>query len=127
MKEAKVDLSCHAYVTREASSDEWDRDDTAKDWTIPDYFTIVKEYGDVRLNFDPKPHTPYYMVYYIWSTGDSFGHDEQYGCEVHGIYETKEEAVKERDRLSKVTDYSVPWNGYFESLDSVHVARFMVK
>lgn len=128
-KYAYIKYYGHSYSTREANPDDpWDRDATATDWTIEDEFVISKDkYGTVPLTFDPDPNTPYYAVYYIWSTGDSFGHYERAYCEIHGLYETRDEAEKEAARLRGMTDYSVPWNGYFESLDELEVKTVYLK
>jgi hypothetical protein len=119
------------YPTRHETStpdpdDRWDRASTHTDWRVSDMFSITSDkYGAVPINFVPKSGVANYIVYYIYSAGDSFGHDSQYGCEIHGIYETAQEAEKERKRLSEVTDHSVPWNGYFESLDLLEVRPVM--
>ena len=44
-------------------------------------------------------------------------------------YVTKDGALAyvEKTRLEGVTDYSVPWNGYFEHLDGLFVESFIVE
>lgn len=126
-KYAVFNLECFTDVTRPHDpEDRWSGEDTCSDWIIPDSFKLGKnQYKAVPLTFNPVRGQDYFIVYYIWSTGDSFGHSERYGCEVHGVYQTFDEAEAERERLSKVSNYSVPWNGYFESLDTLEVKKVM--
>lgn len=66
-----------------------------------------------------------FLVWAKYSTGDSFGHDGgQYELlEVHTDANT---AHLRAEHFSKVTDYSVPWTGYFEHLDYVTVDSFVL-
>lgn len=130
---ARVQFEPCEHITRVATEDEWDRDDTSTHWTVPDTFDIEKEYSyySEPLNFDPVPGKDYFMVYAIWSTGDSFGHDEGAYCECFGIYQTWEEAEARRKELSEpakgVDGYGYPsyhpWDGYFESLVSLDIKK----
>ena len=103
-------------------------------------FNVVddKTYNDLYASFEPKPETDYYLLYAIYSTGDSFGHDDGHCIEYFGLYEEKDLEIAKADqkkletfertdseRLCKLSNQSVylPWNGYFESLDSVELEK----
>jgi len=127
---AHVDFKASTYATNEADPDDaWSRESTSTDWEMPDDYTVLSadRYGAIPLTFMPEEGKDYFMVYYIWSTGDSFGNDESSNCEIHGIYKTEEEAKAEEKKLGEVTDHSVPWNGEFESLVTLETKRITFK
>lgn len=92
----------------------------------------------------------YFLVYVIYSTGDSNGRDKNHRCETIDAYETYDAALatglaiqhnyecdlqysdkKGQTKLpvhladgSLMTDKYLPWSGYFEALEFVHVLRF---
>lgn len=112
------------------SEDDWDRGDTTTYWTIPSTFDVTEEmdWHSEPLGFEPIPGQMYYMVYAIWSTGDSFGHDERAHCESFGIYKTEKEAEARKAALEKPEKQSkkghtkyLPWEGYFEHLDEMEI------
>lgn len=136
--------------TRETSTpnpnDEWDRADTETTWYIDGIEKVTAlGYKDVEVAFDVKEGQEYYLVSVIYSTGDSFGHDENHSIEHIGLYEhrtmAEENAQRIRDhdngygRYSHVaegallllspsgTEYKMgtPWHGYFESLGYIEV------
>jgi hypothetical protein len=108
-------------------------------------FRIAKKSDccDVFVNFMPKKNVPYYLLYAIYDTGDSFGRD----CgkiEFFDLYANREPAEASCKILNGFTsnqnhnersDYSVtifddkfkpykttvPWLGYFETLQNVYV------
>jgi hypothetical protein len=147
----RVNSECREYVTREADrTDEWDRDDTARDWSFRNVYIVdEKASWDLALPFEVKQGDDVYVVLAIYSTGDSFGRDERYSVEYIDGFLDKVKArvcwdVVEASRKSyddhtdkKVAwiredgsegklDY-VPWNGYFESLDDVHCEYLEVR
>lgn len=101
------------------------------------------EYEDVLCGFDLEKDKPYYLLYCVYSTGDSFGHEtgrHEYIC----LYKTKEKAEQlarlieidndknggryhyqtVRGHMEDGTEFWVPtrvWSGYFENLDDVQV------
>lgn len=110
--------------------DEWDADSTVSDWILPEFFRGTKDnnYHSEPLSFTPVKGETYYMVYAIWSTGDSFSHHERGECESFGIYKTRKEAEKRKANLEAPrTEKSYrqweyrPWDGYFESLDELGI------
>lgn len=121
-----VNATEHVSETSEPDpNDRWDRASTCTDWTINGIKVSRKE-GYQLLPIEIDAGHPVYVVYAIWSTGDSFGHDENYGCEAMAVLPTREEADKEVARLKEVKDYSVPWNGYFESLTTIDIVSGIV-
>lgn len=148
----KIDFDRYEFVTRSADSeDQWDRDDTCTDWTARniELVTSDKAYFDVIAPFEVKLGDSLIVVYAIYSTGDSFGHDER-GCkEIIDVFKSPEKAadcvraieatqngyndyseksaewIREDGSQGKL-DY-VPWNGYFESLDGVYAELLAVK
>jgi hypothetical protein len=85
------------------------------------------------LEGEYEPNRPYYLVYAIYDTGDSFGRDEG-RIEYIGLYSDLEVAHENERRcrecvegysVTLVTDsgkeykVSTPWVGYFEHLQYV--------
>jgi len=65
-----------------------------------------------------------HIVYVRYSTGSTFGHSEGRGSIV-AAFSTSEAAIKVRDKIIEGTykgryGYN-EWEGYFESLESVHI------
>jgi hypothetical protein len=113
--------------------EEWgSRGDTSTTWV----FEYLTKGSEVPVSFDPVNGKTYYAVIAIYSTGDSFGHDDASSCEVLDIYETAEsagEAIKSlvthggkmimsftMSNGSTVTNYC-PWLGYFDRLNGIEV------
>lgn len=143
----------YTEVTRERNpEDEWDADDTCTSNNI-EGFRIIKPNSrwksvDLTVDFEPKVDKTYYLVYVIYSTGDSFSHHE--GCvDYIFLYEnlefaeaTKkmiEDAYKKKDKeesysveifndkgeLFKISSSS--WVGYFETLTDVVIDYVTLK
>lgn len=126
-------------VTREADpTDDWDRNDTATDWTVGEVYRVAAScYDTVSVPFDVPVGTTVYPVYAIWSSGDSFGHDDRGHFEFIDVFTTEQKAkdcIKslngdDRDGEKYTCSYiredgariqfSRPWVGYFESLDEL--------
>ncbi len=139
----KIDKTSRQHVTREADPNErWDGDDT--DWEHDIHgFSVSgeKDYWDFVMKNDPKGKT-LYLVYALYSTGDSFHHEENVICLV-GLYEDESDAIavvdaieldykKNEDSFEPVkvklpkkgveeTIATSTWKGYFESLSSINI------
>lgn len=129
-------------VTRQADSDDrWDRDDTFTDWYVTGIKVVPKEdYFDVIAPFDVNKRDWYWLVYAVYSTGDSFGSDQDGCMEILDLFMDGDKAQACADSVdgsnSSVTwireDGSegklayVPWNGYFESLSYVRCEKVTV-
>jgi hypothetical protein len=93
-----------------------------------------KSYRDFPVDFEPQYGVAYYLLYAIYSTGDSFGHDEGAEIEYYGLFKPDEvEAGKRLMAALKANkkEYSIefegksyhcPWTGYFESLDELELS-----
>ena len=149
-KYLKVDADKREWTTRVATEDRWDRDDTDASWTF-NYVSIVEEKGylDLVVPFEVKKGDDVWVVVAIYSTGDSFGHDDHACVEYIDAFLDKHKARACRDAVEKTRkswddrtdkdvswiredntvgklDY-VPWNGYFESLDEVQCVYLEVR
>lgn len=98
-------------------------------------FSIVdeKKYFDVITKFKPDNKSTYYILYAVYSTGDSFGRDHEKEIEYYGLYEEKDLDIAKQNlailkgtrdnktfkvELKDQTAY-IPWAGYFEDLSYV--------
>lgn len=133
--------------TSEADPDDsWDRANTSTDHNITGFKAAPEsenKYYDVVVPFAPLFDEPYYLLYVVYSTGDSFGHDEGSGIEYIGFYKPSQLGIAQenerkindftRNRNSgkysvklkspegKEFDQSAPWVGYFESMDDLEI------
>ena len=143
----KIIDNVHYGVSREATEDQWDRDDTYEDHNI-EGIEVPKSknaYYDLEVGFDILHGVDYYLLYGIYNTGDSFGHDDG-RIEFVDLYEDRNVAEDNAKRLRKHNDdnrndfmkdgyysakllhesgkeydFHVPWKGYFENLSYLEV------
>lgn len=86
---------------------------------------------DMMVPFKPEADRPYYLIYGVYSTGDSFG--SRSGV-IHfvGLFENEEDATEIAKLIEKIDgyqysinykgqDYHIPWTGYFESLERLEM------
>lgn len=140
-----INYHTSSYVTREGDPNEqYDGDDVDNSHSIYG-FKLAKSYGgDITLTYEPQFDRDYFLLYYLWSTGDSFSY-ESGKIEFVDLYETSEEAELAKKKIEQhyetrntpgnkrtngpIIKYSngtkaeltVPYYGYFESLESVEV------
>jgi hypothetical protein len=132
-------------VTREPTEgDSWDRGNTSTTWYVGDVYKedtksnpLPKgDYHTLDVGYKIKPGT-YYLVFAVYSTGDSFGHDEQSSIDFIDLFKTHDAAEECKSTLVAVKQgvfsvplttscgnqiqYSVPWTGYFDSLDYIEI------
>jgi hypothetical protein len=129
-------------VEEEGTNEEYGpRDCTHTSHYIEGIKEVSEQEGwDLVVPFKPEPRKQYFLVYCLYTTGDSFGWDSGI-IEFIGLYEDRDlaDATKKRienhykdakKRDSPVEVYnskgelysiSAPWIGYFESLDDVVV------
>ena len=136
-----IDNSYTENLGGDRHDDEWSRDSysTRHDF---DHLVLVSEgdYFDLETAFEVVKGREYYLVAAIYSTGDSFGHDEGSGVEYLDLYENREDAQKAVDEILKAnlrddekgyaytmangkrfkSDWA-PWYDYFGGLDSIEV------
>lgn len=131
-------------VTRVAQRDEWDRDDTCSSWTFNSVYAKSPNEWTSRDWFKHptavKPGDEVHLVIAVYSTGDSFGHDECGSMQIVASYDSYEKAAAAANIVETGRPYEIvledgsvyadtfpAWTGYFESLDYVTVESFRVK
>lgn len=145
----KVNKSGERRSTRSPQSDDqWDRGDTETDWEVSGVEIVdsEKDHYDVMADFKVKPGDRIWLVYAIYSTGDSFGNDRGSSIEFFTAHKNEEIASDNGEILARMSKSDshynfnaaitldsglrmvvhVPWMGYFEGLDNVHVEQFTV-
>lgn len=124
----KFDVDTTTWVTREGDSeDEWDRDSTDGSVEILSCkLSDIDAYDSLPIDFSATVGDEIWLVWAKYSTGDSFGTDGG-KYELCSVFQDEQSARKEEKRLEEVTDYSVPWTGFFEDLDYVTVERMVIQ
>ena len=130
------DLSTEETTTPDPD-DRWERANTSTQHLIYG-FEVTESSFDLAVRFEPEFEVDYYLLFAVYSTGDTFGHDVGSGIEFLGLYEKVETAELNRKRVegkSSIDDYTVtlltdfgidydfyiPWFGYFEGLDYIDI------
>ena len=134
----------YTQVTRERDpNDKWDADDTITDNSV-DGIEIGEDYHRLYLE-DAKVGEIVHLIYAVYSTGDSFHCARGYGFDPILVQRNRDLAVKNAKILKSIRKedgwgqsvelaldngttfkYSPPWLGYFEDLDYVEVASFVI-
>lgn len=131
--------------------DEWTRDSTSTDHNVKgiEIVTSKNGYGHLEAHYDVAEKGYGYLLYVVYSTGDTFGRDDGQ-IEYIGLYDDEtlaydqkriiEEDAKLSDNDIGVDSWNVeithpngkkfklhkPWEGYFEQLQYVSVDRVEV-
>jgi hypothetical protein len=107
-------------------NDSWSRDSSSGDAEVVGVSVADKRAYDVwETKEEITNGDTVYIVLAVYGTGDSFGSD---GGQSEVFLVTKDEQ-KAKDKikyLEGVTDYSVPWNGYFEWLQEIKLSTHVV-
>lgn len=126
--------------------DEWSRDSYATEHNIVGFKSApdaANKYYDLTVPYRPEDDEVYYILYAVYTTGDSFGSDPGRGIEFIGFYtkdqlDVAEENMRtiEKNDASRSEGFSIKlktpdgkktfsqscgWKGYFESLDYVNI------
>lgn len=136
------------YTRDPVPDDKWDSGDTHTSWDIPDKVYIESptnkkgSYFSERMSvpFDLVSGGTYFLVYAIYSTGSTFGHQSDGCLEYIDLFTTAEKAKMCMEKLSTIPSerkngnsrtyvmengqersFYVPWNGYFESLSDLDI------
>ena len=141
-----VNYSTRTWNTRERNpNDEWDRADTASEHTLHSIAIASKSsYSTVTYPGIIQPGDKVYLLYAVYSTGDSFGHDDARCLELISVHKDldvarwnhqKVEASQNDDYMTQLVlsqdngqtwKMNPPWCGYFERLSYARVAGFTV-
>jgi len=139
----QVEDDAYCSETSEADpNDSWDRADTSTSHSVEGFRAADEKEGkyfDLVVPYEPEFDKTYYLLYVVYSTGDSFGHDEGSSIEYIGFYKESEldtahenkrtieqfeddtYHVMLRDPTGKEFQQHTPWRGYFEHLDYVEI------
>jgi hypothetical protein len=126
-------------ITRAATEDQWDDNDTYTNHSIKG-FVLDDSYGDLYLSSKPEANKDYFLLYALYSTGDSFHYEDNVIAFID-LYKTQEDALVVKDILSKSKEYSAkvkdnegniltyncPWLGYFERLRSLEIESIQLR
>lgn len=123
MSHFQLDARSYLEVTRERDPENtWDGEDTLTSWDINGVKLCDKNSYDVFTSQeDFSLGDEYHAVIAVWSTGDSFSRSDGAYCEIFGVYHSKEDADSRIDQLRSGKEEWLPWDGYFEHLDSLEV------
>jgi hypothetical protein len=143
-----LDVRGYKEDTSEADpDDQWSVADTSTSWDVRGIKLSDKDGGEhsIRADFPVKSGDYVYVVYAVYSTGDSFHNARGEYFELISMHRNQTVATRNRESVNrarpndegrhsmtiefdsggKVTRYC-PWDGYFESLDYVTIEAFMV-
>lgn len=87
-------VTAHSYgeVTREADpNDRWSGEDTTSSWNV-EGISLAKEYPNVTACFPVEAGDTVYLVFGVYSTGDSFSHHEDGSIDYIDVYKTHAKA-----------------------------------
>lgn len=95
---------------------------------VSNVYVSDSNYNYSYRGFETPLDPPFYVVYAEYTTGDTFGSDFE-ACIV-GVEKDAETAdalateARNKTGFGELSNgFYVPWNGYFEHLDSIHVRR----
>lgn len=143
-----VKHTSYTEITRDRDpNDDWDGDDTS----TTHYIEGLSLKGGHEYCYYPgeiKAGEKLYLVYAVWSTGDSFHRDDRGQIDFISVHKTRESAEKNRKILEQHSKnyndiydtwtakifldngeeykYHVGWLGYFEYLDYINVEEYTV-
>ena len=107
MTEISVIKERWSHQTREPyPNDDWDRGNTSCSWTV-EGIRIYESNNrlfpwmemDLDVPFEVTSGTKYYLMYVVYSTGDSFGHDEDSSIDFCGLYKDISIAQENESRI----------------------------
>lgn len=134
-------LKCHvnSYCDHSEQSDEeygWSEESWSQDFS---HVTISpNNYGEA-IDFDAKVGDTVYVIFAVWSDGDSFSHRSGYRSDVVHVFKDKKvaelalEAIRDEQIEFYKSDSGIsvhidrPWIGYFESLDSIDLIKTVIR
>ncbi len=140
MHRYKIDVDVDTWIERDPDPDDsWDIGDETgsitsvkavrmSDWEAEHYSDPGRYGGQHVIRFDVNPGETVIALVSCTETGCTFGRTGVLTM-VHGIWPASEaEIAQERKaELEQNSDYSVPWNGYFEDLVSLELYTCIVQ
>lgn len=126
----RVDLDVQTWLVREAEDDGWDNGDFDGSVGAPMIIPSSDKYHHTYRGKDTELEPPFWVIYCGYVTGNTFGTD--YDGEILAIVKDEDEALELYYLFKaekgfgfeyKGEHYSVPWNGFFESLGSLDMVR----
>lgn len=125
----------------EHSEEQWGEWSSVYSNTIDKFFTKEDKHPDVVSEKEFKSGDKAYVVWAVWSTGDSFGHSEDSEVDAIAIFSDPSAAFDFKNQLEIFSDpddyepisfetkdgqiikYYPSWFGYFESLSYIEVSE----
>lgn len=107
--------------------------------------TIDNKHLDIETSLDIKKGEKIYLLYVVYTTGDSFSTNHGGSIEFINVYRDIEIAKENERRIKEfeeTNDYHIdlktsngegeyriytPWVGYFESIDYIEIKEFIVQ
>lgn len=128
----------YRYQTREGDGQQWgDRGETKTEWNFSHVSLEDRRrwLDSIEVGDDFSNDDLFYGIVVVYSTGDSFGHDDSYCAELVAVVRSLDEADgacniirndtrNDEGELELPNGFIIPyvfWNGYFENLETIHV------
>lgn len=102
MTYVKVNYDSYSELVEEGDGEQWGRRDCYHDYHTIESISQVDEkgYHDLSVDFELHPLEEYYLVYVLYSTGDSFGHDGG-RIEFVGLFKNEKVAIENVRRIQE--------------------------
>lgn len=149
MSKTEIHADYDNFVTNCGGSDpddEWSRDSTSTTWSVNGLTVGSGNYHGLYLDGEVSPGDQVWLVWAVWSDGDSFGHDADARIDFVTVHRDEETARLNAELLRNVNEddqsyghkvililddgtelpYTVPWLGYFESLSYIGCESFSI-
>src|SRR5713226_5663974 len=94
----RLEVDSYSETTREPNDDGWDRGNTS---TFHSFVAIKRDdtHPDLAASLEIPVGTRCFPVWVVWSTGDSFGHDEGSSKALVGVFLEYESAKELSDAI----------------------------
>lgn len=68
---------------------------------------------DLEVAYEVLPNVEYFVLAVVYSTGDSFSHQDRACCEIIGLYRTYDEAATNAKKIRKHNDYETSFEARY--------------
>ena len=112
MKIKVLSSCCTTNLGGHNPNNKWSRNSTSSDWSVHgiEEVTSKNAYYDIETEFDLEKEVEYYLVYAVYTTGDSFGYDKHGSIEYIGIYKDSriadENCARNQNHYKNQSDHS---------------------